>query len=100
MEYPENLKIEEMAETTGDSLYSDGSFSQSQRLLSTESQESFYVTPKKPVRRFHFWALAVATLVTSNLLTAALCFTYIKNGNHLLKWTSAYCELPLPPVPI
>ncbi|KAI0913248.1 hypothetical protein F4823DRAFT_631597 [Ustulina deusta] len=82
-----------MTEKNRDSLSSDDIPSQSERLLSGHFQDVRSDGQKKRARRLYPWLLAAIVLVTSNLLTAALCIAYFTYGNHLLRWTSSYSPI-------
>ncbi|KAH8160582.1 hypothetical protein CIB48_g7683 [Xylaria polymorpha] len=97
------MMLEEM---TRDSLSSDGVLSQrenlKENLISRHTEDDHYSRPKGRTRLLRLWALLAAALVTSNIITAALCYTYLKHGNYLLKWTNSYYPRDiyrLPPSP-
>lgn len=91
--HSEFMMLEEM---TRDSLSSDGVLSQrenlKENLISRHTEDDHYSRPKGRTRLLRLWALLAAALVTSNIITAALCYTYLKHGNYLLKWTNSYCK--------
>ncbi|KAI0480009.1 hypothetical protein F4859DRAFT_478102 [Xylaria cf. heliscus] len=86
-----------LEEVTRDSLSSDDVLSQREtlreNLLSGHTQNAHYIRRKKYSRPLRSWALAAAALITSNIITAAVCFTYVKHGNYLLKQTSSYSPI-------